>query len=286
MKKKVHSTFFRWSKPKEGYEIQYEYDLDRINDEEHLRITFGNERFQETKKERKKIPFIVERLQNDTMLINDTILDENPGLFLEFAKLKEENDFLCFANKFGRLLPKDFDSQVDGEKVQFWAQQVALVRRTLKVWLLQSRKNWPAIDGFTTKGDYGIRHNPDKTHSYTILQRAHPIMFNRFQEKGYTFLPAKMFVQQRINKQLEKYHVNPHLLFNDENNLEQYYIPSSLLSALWYQFSLYVAGRHQLRICQKCETVLPFQPSPRNTWEGLCEKCSNKKRQKEFRRKT
>jgi hypothetical protein len=64
--------------------------------------------------------------------------------------------------------------------------------------------------------------------------------------------PAKLFVQTEVNAKLRKYPLQIALTLNEHGELEKRLYPTSLLSAMWYQLYLALAGEITLRRCSIC----------------------------------
>jgi hypothetical protein len=64
--------------------------------------------------------------------------------------------------------------------------------------------------------------------------------------------PARLYVQTTINKKLLRYPLQIALTLNEEGELYKQLRPTSLLSAMWYQLYLALAGNISLRRCSIC----------------------------------
>jgi hypothetical protein len=64
--------------------------------------------------------------------------------------------------------------------------------------------------------------------------------------------PARLFIQTEVNTKLHEYPLQIALTLNEHGELEKRLYPTSLLSAMWYQLYLALAGEITLRRCSIC----------------------------------
>jgi hypothetical protein len=200
--------------------------------------------------------FIVERPDSTELIRYEDALTSNPPLFSIFSDLDAEADILEFANNHGLLLGRTMDLESDTptlsrEKVAFWQHQIHRMRDLMEIWQwsmggelakLSQVITWPAPDRIWVKlSDL----------SWGTTAQKHPVMFEEF-HYGDLILPAKFFVQQQINDKLKEYPVLPRLLFDEANNLQQYFYPSSLLAGLWYQAFQFFSSEIKIDRCRIC----------------------------------
>jgi hypothetical protein len=95
--------------------------------------------------------------------------------------------------------------------------------------------------------------------------------------------PALLFVQKSINEKLQEYPVNVVLQIDEQGKLHQKLNPSSLLSAMWYQFHLVLAGEERVRRCDICGQWENMR-GHRGNWR-VHPRCANKERVTHFRKK-
>jgi len=88
---------------------------------------------------------------------------------------------------------------------------------------------------------------------------------------GEDSLIVKFDVQQIINCQLKEYPVTPCLLFDEKNDLKQYFRPSSLLALMWFQFFRYVTGQQKIKQCPICSDWYDISDDSNKTrWRIQC----------------
>jgi len=73
--------------------------------------------------------------------------------------------------------------------------------------------------------------------------------------------------------------VTPCLLFDEKNDLKQYFRPSSLLALMWFQFFRYVTGQQKIKQCPICSDWYAVSDDSNKTrWNNRCTKCANRLR--------
>jgi hypothetical protein len=66
-------------------------------------------------------------------------------------------------------------------------------------------------------------------------------------------MPARFFVQRRINRALDERVVRPQLLYDlDVGQMMLAHVPRNLLGALWLQFAQAISGDLEYRTCKEC----------------------------------
>ena len=217
-----------------------------------------------------------------------TILEKHPALFTEFAGLAEIPGVDCliqFANKYGLLKPYEehthssisgIEASVDTprESCTFWATQSLLMSTFLDMW--QSRALKKSNSSIARKC---INLNSPGFEKYKqLLQNRGELPRGEF-TSGEDSLVVKFDVQQIINCQLKEYPVTPCLLFDEKNDLKQYFRPSSLLSLMWFQFFRYVTGQQKIKQCPVCSDWYDVSDDSNKTrWNNRCTKCANRLR--------
>ena len=109
-------------------------------------------------------------------------------------------------------------------------------------------------------------------------------MLARFRP-GDCLLPARYLLQRKINEKLKTYSTQPRLLMNEQNQLEAYLYPGSLLAALWFQFYQVVVGEKKLKrcvVCGKWQDLTDRTEKQRERWTRHA-KCANMLRQRKWR---
>ena len=94
--------------------------------------------------------------------------------------------------------------------------------------------------------------------------------------------PAMLYVQETINEKLRIYPLNVVIQTDERGELYKTLQPTSLLSAMWYQFSLVFTGEEQIRRCAICGKWENMK-GRRNTWKKHAA-CANNERVKRFRK--
>jgi len=119
--------------------------------------------------------------------------------------------------------------------------------------------------------------------SYKLFDKPQHNVLKKIKKDDY-FLPAKFVIQKIINKNLSKYPVKPLLLMDNNETLKQFFVPSSLLACMWFQFFQVVTGERKIKQCFYC-----------GKWENVTDKysswkyhsrCGNYARVKKYREQT
>lgn len=255
----IEQSLFVWHVADSGYEITEA--AQPIFAEKHL--------------EKFKGPYLVEKREASGYYTIKPLEDE-PTLFLKFAETPPTNEgILAFASKYGFL----GEHQDIFETKDFWLHSIRKMRNLTTIWQAVETKDSEALKRFflwtedlkrvryciheTEHDAREVLENAlslmlDKEEPIEIergviadSERFDPLIFKRF-KPGDLVLPAKCFLQQNINKGLEKYPLLPILLLNEKNELIPYLYPSSLLSAMYLQFFRAVAGERKYKRCAIC----------------------------------
>jgi hypothetical protein len=94
---------------------------------------------------------------------------------------------------------------------------------------------------------------------------------------------ASLYVQQKITQKLEEYPLKVVFIADSKKKLHKTLQPTSLLSAMWYQFYLAQTGDIQLRRCSLCKKWENME-GHRSTWSKHAN-CANSNRVKNSRMK-
>src|SRR5258708_3781240 len=80
-----------------------------------------------------------------------------------------------------------------------------------------------------------------------------PGLLKRFRP-GDVVLPARIYLQEIVNKRLAKF-VAPRLLWSlpDRNKMGLYIVPDTLIGCLWIQLAMAIAEFRKFRICEGCK---------------------------------
>jgi hypothetical protein len=95
--------------------------------------------------------------------------------------------------------------------------------------------------------------------------------------------PALLYVQTCVNRKLQEYPLNFIMQMDDWGKTYNYLQPTSLLSAMWYQFSLALQGEIKLRRCDICGKWEDMK-THRATWQRH-KTCASNQRVERFRQK-
>jgi hypothetical protein len=144
------------------------------------------------------------------------------------------------------ILNKDVDSL---RKIVIWYEQKRVVITKFPRDMLDSVKIkddgevWYPFDEHNPRlGREELFDADGNKHSWAPQRFPYPDIIN----------PARLFVQTTVNAKLLKYPLQIALTLNEQGELEKRIYPTSLLSAMWYQLHLALAGEINLRRCSIC----------------------------------
>jgi hypothetical protein len=177
---------------------------------------------------------------------------ERTGLFREFADLAPTaKGIVDFANRFGLLgiggnFPLETESGrvlVRAEPFAFWKEEIETLKKAIAFW-----------DIFSANGDLTfVRKELQKLNLPPGVRRRLHI------DDDDPGMAALSFVRTSTDARLQK-HTSPRLLFQGNlPRLELVLMPSTLLGALWLQFSLAIDGLKRFIKCSQCGA--PFELS-------------------------
>jgi hypothetical protein len=246
-------------------------------------------------------------------------LRSEPALFLEFAAVPTtEEGVLAFAERYGALGFPDwalfkaggtevglrdagfsftkFD-QLRGEPLEYWASHIRAMRTAVVLW------------DFVRRGDMsGLRHivrwvrdasgarrayfraepdggaDDDSSLLYTVAAGGE----SRYDRHDGAYQLAIDYIVHNINTRLCQ-QVGPAVEWEEESRrLPMYFIPSSLVGALWLQFARAVDGGAEYRPCKGCGRLFEVSRSASRSDKQFCSNACRSKayreRQEEARR--
>jgi hypothetical protein len=94
---------------------------------------------------------------------------------------------------------------------------------------------------------------------------------------------ASVYIQSKINQKLSEYPVQIKFGMDEDGTLRKTLVPTSLLSAMWYQLYLAMTGEIRLRRCSICKQWENME-THRNNWSKHAS-CANNERVKRSRSK-
>lgn len=205
-------------------------------------------------------PFLVIS-QNATGFISSFPLENDPDLFLQFAKKEPTaENILAFANQYGCLTAGEpikitgtIQSHIyplEGESLNFLQREKKEMKNAVALWEYINDGNKEALSSIILWDNNSVKYNLDGKSSVIASNTLNKELFSRF-SPGNPIMPAKCFLQSIINNKLRG-KIAPKLLFDNENNLVPYLMPDDLLTAMWYQFYLAVIGERKYKRCEIC----------------------------------
>lgn len=194
-------------------------------------------------------------------------LQDHPALFQEFKALEPNREtILAFASRYGFLGHSVVFSvgRHLGERWTFWRAEITAMREAVALWNLvrAKKKNTAELSRFFRwEGDHHdhlVYRDPERPGRYRILTspQVEPELLAQCR-KGDGVWPATVYVQWLINEHLVD-RVSPRLLRDlKARRLGLYFVPRTLLGAMWLQLARAVDGNKEYRRCQRdgCEKL-------------------------------
>jgi hypothetical protein len=187
-------------------------------------------------------------------------LHGSPGLFKNFAELQIDRDSIkAFADKYGMLgeekmvvFPSHGGTMYSGELRSFWEWQIVLMREALSIWEAIKAKDEQTLSKVIKWSEKKrVNFESETTREIISSEQHHPELLLRIQNPFID--PARYWIQDRVNRQLEEHGVYARLLWNTRrDNLGLHVVPKSLIGCLWLQLANAIAGAKEFRSCPEC----------------------------------
>ena len=239
-------------------------------------------------------------------------LEDHTALFRIFADTDPtEEGILEFANKYGFLghdpsisipikLPNDGGEVLGlGESIQSWKKEISIILTAVTLWDLAESNDIKELKKFihwkgkhTVIYKFGIKSikRKGKWPKFQVGRsiiamdenendRFRPELMARFRP-GDLNHPARCHVQNMINDRIEGLVSSRMLWESERDRLSLYFVPSSLLGAMWLQFAQAIDGDKKYRRCQECRKPYEISPEKARTSKFYC---SNACRSKNYR---
>jgi hypothetical protein len=110
----------------------------------------------------------------------------------------------------------------------------------------------------------------------------YPELLERFSTFD-VILPARYLLLHKINQELKEHPTKAKVLMNDENEPGFYFVPESLLAAMWFQFLQAITGAKRFKRCMICGRWADVTEK-RKVWSRHHE-CANQERVRRSRAK-
>ena len=236
-------------------------------------------------------------------------LAEHSGLFRVFADIDPTEDAIkAFADRYGLLggeaariivLTEDVGDKKGpvgiGESLSAWHRELLAMSQAVTLWELARHGDVEQLSRFIHWDEKGVqyRSHPDlasgelpelpylKTIASIASENRQPDPFDRF-KRGEVIQPALYYVQRVVNKHLKE-RVSPRLLWNESRtHLGVYFVPGSLVGALWLQFAQAIERNNDFRKCAECGIWFELSPQTARSNKTYC---SNACRTKTYRKR-
>ncbi len=230
-------------------------------------------------------------------------LSVEPALFRTFAGTEpSRKGILRFANRYGWLKsgtgirakePEErarFGGALIGEGLETWRGHIRLVSELVHLWDLYDRGDerelsrhirWndskDGVDYCGRPDDKRPAYIPGRAKSLTQLPEAiarnrEPVVSEEVFKRltpGEVLLPAIIYLQRRINEQLDVKSF-PRLLWDQDGQLRLRPPPGDLINMLWLQFADTVSGKASYRACLSCGRWVRVGPDAARTSRLYC----------------
>ena len=142
-----------------------------------------------------------------------------------------------------------------GETLNSWAKEIFAMRRALPFWDLVVAENRKGLSQYVHRPAPDVIQVRFPEGGFDLIAspqiRAHRLQYIPAKDVN---RPALFYVQDTINKHLEG-RVSPRLLWEEKGSrIGLYFVPNSLIGALWLQFTLAVDGNKKYERCTECKT--------------------------------
>jgi hypothetical protein len=194
------------------------------------------------------------------------------------VKSKEDRYKLCYPNSN----QKSYYSNI-GEPFNYWETEINSMKNAIRLWnwirdedvgKLSQVINWDNSGFNVALGDsneikaFRTLSKKEQAVSYFNFKIQYN-SYKKFIEKKIfeliktdeIVLPAKIVLNNLINKKLAKYPLRLRLLLDEKNEPKQFVVPDNLLGAMWFQLFQSITGEKKYKKCAVC-----------GTWENVTEK--------------
>lgn len=244
----------------------------------------------------------------DTDVHREYRADDVPDLYRKFARLKASRDaILAFANSYGFIgidtrIILDEGENPDGspwtaeENVEFgheWAREICVMRAAVATLDLMDEAlgvNVPELSEKFAYEDGCWRVRRDLVPGYVGQGKANWIDLNIWADgegcfellgAGDLVVTATEYLRVTVNRQLAG-RVEAVLVWdNDRTKTSLVYKPTSLLGAMWLQFSAALTGTSSFRTCIECGNAFEFQRKDRVFCSEACQKRYSRRKAKQ-----
>ncbi|MEZ5351414.1 MAG: hypothetical protein R2762_02165 [Bryobacteraceae bacterium] len=236
------------------------------------------------------------------------------GLFRTFAELEaRQKTILEFANRYGRLGATIANSirvaphpakpgaslLGSGESLSKWEHEIWEVRESVALLdgvqsaiqgadsVLSEQIKWEAERGTVqyTGPTRGRLPNDPKQRE---VRNCEIIAFSdselhRHCQPGDLIVPARYYLQKRVNRKLIEHGVTARLLWDERwQGLGLYLVPSNLIGAIWLQIARAIDGNREYRRCLDCRKWFEVTPhvtrADRKFCSGSCKASAHRKK--------
>lgn len=269
----------------------------RVTDGEEIRDYGVSEHYRRDEFSKEK-RFIVPTILSGHTCRTYEPLNVNPMLYREFTSTEPtESGFVSFADRFGFLQMQKSRSLRNPpiyESVDTWQYAHKQMRFAVKLWdaaekedikYLKSEIKWWQRE-LKDSGETiiwvecGVFYCGYQVHTPRAWRsRTEVIEIREVCRPGELVLPAKLFCLAYINRNIER-SGRKKLKYNRETGMiENYYVPYTLIAAIWNQFGDAVSSNRRGRRCEQCGSWFEQKRSTKKYCSETCRARAFKARQ-------
>jgi hypothetical protein len=261
----------------------------------------------EWKQQRKTELRLVGRGGRDSRIMRYAPMEEFPGLFLEFAKLKPTQESVCqFANRYGLLFEySDIEDVVVqrgrmllGSTLPEWNDEIGRINAIVNLWEAVEGRKIEELQKVIKWNDNGVKYwikSRSGAQWGSVLAHTadadYEVMIARF-KSGNILQPARYALRREINRRIATATTVPRLMWapgeqrhgqplKPDAHMRIAFVPSNLLAAMWLQFAQAVTGEYKLRTCKGCLAYFQVGPGGKRADADTCSpKCRQRKKRR------
>lgn len=207
---------------------------------------------------------VLTRAEGTTGYLATRPLEDNPDLFKKFAGTEPtEEGILAFADEQGPLEERTLFMYLEDESdpmsviahyvVTFdeWVREIKDMADALSLWELIKKQDKKGLSQLVSIEDGEVYYRRQKPAGrWNGIPIASDVQ--RRMLPGDLTIPAMLALKNKVNRKLEINQVTDQLRLNENNALEGFRNPTSLLAAIWMQFYYYVQGLTDFKPCSLC----------------------------------
>lgn len=231
--------------------------------------------------------------ENEIKITYYSPLRKYHSLFREFAEIEPNTKTIsAFCSKYGLLgigraiKPIQQDNRISsiiyGEPMTIVAQEINTMRLAIRLWdlICSSKETKEVISEIRVGLENGTI---GQTIQDPFIRRTHlgfttPILMQEYPDQYFRSIPPIIFhnpspqsvLQYIINFYLEKLVLIQMWPESENQTLQLFAVPKTLLGAMWIQFAQAVDGKKEYRSCERCGTWFEISPAAFRSHKRYC----------------